>query len=167
MRISLDNKPSNAYSKAFLLFASLLIIGKFERVQSNCISMRDGFKCEANEASKDTEFKVNLSNNGVEDVRVDIFKRVGDCKKSNNRPQGPPPLDNLRPSQRYYESQTKSELDKDGQGTYDRDLVVPKGGKLSVGLDKGPAPFCSITVVRNCRNSANIRMDCSSLLKLN
>lgn len=165
--MSKENQPWNVTYKTVLLIASFFILDRIDGVRSNCIHMRDGFKCEANESSGDSDFKVNLSNKVAEDVKFDIFKRVGDCKKGNRNGHGPPPLDHLRPSQRYSETQIKQELDKEGQGTYDRDLVVPKGGKLTLALDKGPTPFCSITIVRNCRNSANLRMDCSSLLAIN
>lgn len=131
-------------SSIALLSIIILVLGKLEEVDSSCIIHREGYKCEATEASSDKDFKVTISNKGSEDVRMDVFKKVGDCKRGNRN--GPPPLE------------------PPPGGSYERDLTVSKGEKLTFSLEKGQAPYCSVMIIRNCRKSANQRVDCSSLL---
>lgn len=159
--------PSRVTSQARFI-ATLLLIGVIgvHESQAECMKARDGFKCTATESSSSRDFKVSLTNNGSEDIKIDVFKRVGTCNKPpKDRSHGPPQLTNLPASRRFSESIEKSSLDPEGGGSYDKDLVVSRNGKLSIGLDKGPAPYCSISIIRNCRDSSNNRVDCASVLK--
>lgn len=158
-----------SYFKALIVLVSLIVL-LCNQVDASCTKLREGFRCVATEQDTLESFKVTMTNIRSDmDIRLDIFRKVDDCR---NRRQGIPLnqslLNNLPPSSGTSSSNIRrTQLDGPLEGTYDRDVVVPKRGNLSINLDRiSSTNYCSHAVIRNCRTPSNEVVDCATVLRV-
>lgn len=169
--------------KQKLLVISLVLYFVLATLQSvdsrlNCTRIRPGFKCVATDQDSADRFIGTIRNIYSTDISLDIFSVVDICENMRRPPPPPPPRQlnstsnsggpmarandvNFQPGGPRQRSSTAllRRLDK---GT-----KITRGANMTLSMERVKMRgYCSKSIIKNCRNSNNIQMDCAQLVSV-
>lgn len=152
-----------------VLCAILVSIGQVE-AKLSCAKLRTGYKCVGGDRDEPDAFSGTITNTYSTDVKVDLMNVVDLCEKVRSSPL---PFRSTNSNNNNNNSTRGDGQPKRPRSTTvlsrraDRGLVIPRGGKIPVNMDRVKVPgYCSKVMIKNCRTASNFQMDCSQLISI-
>lgn len=129
----------------------------------NCEKFREGFKCVASDRDRAENFKGLIRNIYSTDITIDIVSIVDLCDKIKNRSPQAQSRNSTNDRRQGGLWRSSTSLAR----RFDRGVKVAKNGDSSVEMERVKVPgYCSKTIIKNCRTSARVQMDCSRLISI-